>query len=400
MRLSVIVVLIALGIVVPSFAQTAPPRPLHKVGDHWTPYDPPQVPPEGAEFYIIQPGDTLWDLARANLGDPYLWPQIWEQNQYITDAHWIYPGDPLLITKLIEGIPEGQEPLDEEQYSEEWLSTKEYALGDEVTYGGRRWRSLQNGNIGHVPEEGAWWTEIVPPSAPAQPAGTAKPIPLGDESDIYCYATVTPDDLDLPLKITGTDESSLRFTLTEGQIVYVNGGSEQGVKAGEEYFIVRDGGVIKSGRDTLGRLWHYTGRLIVLCTQENSSTAKVVNACQTILRGDRLMPFAAVPIPAKVLPPFYDQCPPDVQEPVGSIIHGKDDLISLFQGHVVLVDLGSSQGVKVGDLLRIFRSGTEEGTPRIVLGRLGILTVQERTATGRILESVREIHVGDLVELE
>ena len=35
-----------------------PPQPLHKVGDHWTPYDPPTEFPEGVDVYIIQPGET------------------------------------------------------------------------------------------------------------------------------------------------------------------------------------------------------------------------------------------------------------------------------------------------------------------------------------------------------
>src|SRR6185295_9462414 len=30
-------------------------------------------------------------------GNPYLWPQIWDRNRCITDAHWIYPGDALII---------------------------------------------------------------------------------------------------------------------------------------------------------------------------------------------------------------------------------------------------------------------------------------------------------------
>ena len=361
MRLSVIVVLIALGFVVPAFAQTAPPRPLHKVGDHWTPYEPPEAPPEGMEFYIIQPGDTLWDLAHKNLGDPYLWPQIWEQNKYITDAHWIYPGDPLLIAKIAEPAA---------------------AAGTE--------------------EEGGGQTEQAeaPPAETGAPMVMAKPVPIGDEADIYCYATVRPADEAYPLTVTGTDESSLRITMSEGQIVYVNGGTAQNVNAGDEYFIVRDGGILGSGREALGRLWKYAGRLIILCAQENTATAKVMSACQEIFRGDRLMPFVSIPIPARVLPPFMPLCPAEVRDPVGRIVHAKDDLISLFQGHVVIVDLGTDDGVEPGSLLRIYRSGEAEGTPRIVLGRLGILTVGEGFATGRILESVRDIQHGDLVEFE
>jgi len=50
-----------------------PPKPLHKVGDHWTPYNPPTEFPEGAKVHVIKKGDTLWDLAKAYLGNPYLW---------------------------------------------------------------------------------------------------------------------------------------------------------------------------------------------------------------------------------------------------------------------------------------------------------------------------------------
>ena len=70
-----------------------PPTDLHLVGDHWTAWDPPATYPEGAELYVIEKGDTLWDLSNRFYGDPYLWPQLWERNQYVLDAHWIYPGD-------------------------------------------------------------------------------------------------------------------------------------------------------------------------------------------------------------------------------------------------------------------------------------------------------------------
>ena len=79
-----------------------PPKNLKKVGDHWTAWDPPTDLPADAEVHIIEPGDTLWDLAERFLGNPYLWPQIWERNSYVLDAHWIYPGDPLVMGLRIE----------------------------------------------------------------------------------------------------------------------------------------------------------------------------------------------------------------------------------------------------------------------------------------------------------
>ena len=80
-------------------SSSRPPHDLHKVGDHWTPYDPPDPAtyPAGAKTYTLKQGDTLWGVAQRLLGNAYLWPQLWESNTWITDAHWVYPGDVLLI---------------------------------------------------------------------------------------------------------------------------------------------------------------------------------------------------------------------------------------------------------------------------------------------------------------
>src|SRR5204863_5785724 len=76
-----------------------PPTDLHRVGDHWTAYNPPDPSTyaPNAKTYTIKKGDTLWALAQQFYGNAYLWPQLWESNTWITDAHWIYPGDVLLV---------------------------------------------------------------------------------------------------------------------------------------------------------------------------------------------------------------------------------------------------------------------------------------------------------------
>ena len=48
--------------------------------------------------YVIQPGDTLWELSQAFLGDPEYWPKLWSINEYITNPHWIYPGNVIGFT--------------------------------------------------------------------------------------------------------------------------------------------------------------------------------------------------------------------------------------------------------------------------------------------------------------
>lgn len=48
-------------------------------------------------MYIVQPGDTLWDLSGAFYYDEWMWPTLWALNPQITNPHWIYPGDVLFI---------------------------------------------------------------------------------------------------------------------------------------------------------------------------------------------------------------------------------------------------------------------------------------------------------------
>ncbi len=52
------------------------------------------------EIYAIKQGDTLWGLSSRFMKDPYLWPKLWEQNPYITNPHWIYPGNPIRVSPL------------------------------------------------------------------------------------------------------------------------------------------------------------------------------------------------------------------------------------------------------------------------------------------------------------
>jgi hypothetical protein len=45
------------------------------------------------QFHVVKKGDTLWDLSESFYDNPWAWPQLWSFNPQIENPHWIYPGD-------------------------------------------------------------------------------------------------------------------------------------------------------------------------------------------------------------------------------------------------------------------------------------------------------------------
>jgi hypothetical protein len=66
----------------------------------------------------------------------------------------------------------------------------------------------------------------------------------------------------------------------------------------------------------------------------------------------------------------------------------------------VNVDLGQASGVKPGDILSIYRPNPAgEDLPRINLGEGVVLMTGSSTSVVKITASVREIYLGDRVEM-
>ncbi len=60
---------------------------------------PAAAPVEGEVTHVVKKGDTLWDIAKAYLKDPFRWPEVFQRNtDVVENPHWIYPGEVIRIS--------------------------------------------------------------------------------------------------------------------------------------------------------------------------------------------------------------------------------------------------------------------------------------------------------------
>jgi hypothetical protein len=356
------IAIIAVFLPLVAAAQTVapPPQPLHLVNEHWTPYDPPTEFPDGAMVHTIVKGDTLWDLAAHYLGDPFLWPQIWERNSYIKDSHWIYPGDPVVIDLAVQ-----EAPMTEGEVPEGETITSEYV------------------------EDFDGLEEVMPR-------------PLGSSADVYCFAELVQDESAFQLSIASAERILSQDQYSEGDIIYLDGGVAQGIQAGDRFFVLHRLRPLNHpvSNSHLGIVYSQVGQVKVLCAQEDSSIAEITYACDPIVIGDVLKPFKPIPVPLVIDPDPSERCDEPNGKPTGYITYDRDDQIDIGTFWLVFLDLGTAEGLYPGTFATVFRDNPVAGMPRLVMGEVGVLTVEEDYATALITRAWAPLEVGDRVEVK
>lgn len=162
----------------------------------------------------------------------------------------------------------------------------------------------------------------------------------------------------------------------------------------------------------LGTPYDNAGLVKVVRLTPQGAIAKVVFACTALNPGDLAVPYTPQPIPdyspAAHLAPFG--APQGKLE--GTIVAASAASAYLARGSIAFLDIGAQQGVKPGQSYRIFavpRDNLKIGLavftkrperPREIVGELIILRVQGKAAEGIVVKSLREIAVGDGVELD
>ena len=115
------------------------------------------------------------------------------------------------------------------------------------------------------------------------------------QDDIYCSGTITSESVPRDTYVITGEESNYKNTFQQGDYVYINKGSSQGVKVGDQFSVIRattDPTDIEwtkwqfSILKKIGTMWEDEGRLRVVVAQPNVSIAQIVNSCNYMQRGD------------------------------------------------------------------------------------------------------------------
>jgi hypothetical protein len=267
--------------------------------------------------------------------------------------------------------------------------------------------------------------------------------PAPTQGELYCSGIVTNESVPRDTYVITGQESNYNLTFNEGQYVYINKGSSEGVKVGDQFMAIRPVEDLDKVDWTkwqsailhkMGTVWEDTSRLKVIVAQANVSIAQVVHACTYVERGDIVLPLTERPSPPLKSDANFDRFAPPDGKALAMVITGKAFQQQLGKNDIMYVNLGVKQGVKVGDYFRIFRyQGTEHETayqtprfafdvdgdwgptaglgqspkkwnwsnvPREDIGEGIVLRAGPNSATVLITLSLIAIYPGDFVELE
>ncbi len=259
-------------------------------------------------------------------------------------------------------------------------------------------------------------------SAPAQETMGTEPaaIPAASRSEMDCSGFITGTSLSKDLYVLDGADNDFREPVRQfatGDFIYLRSRSGQGFAVGTEYSLVRSakelnriqwypgqGGSIGS----LGKAYEDLGRARVLSVTPFGAVAEVTFACNAILPGDLAVPYHVRTIPEYTPSADFDRFALPNGKLVGAITAARNNGAVLGEGRIAYINLGEEDGARVGQrfrIFRIFRENVDRGfralpeAPREVIGELVILSVEARSSAAMVTKSIRDISLGDGIEL-
>ncbi len=241
-------------------------------------------------------------------------------------------------------------------------------------------------------------TAWLPTWAHAQiPVERTAPLAVRDfRSELACgvRATTTPPAAAVRI---GEGREHGKALYGPGDPVTVRGGTSQGLRVGQDYFVrrVTNDRFTEPGSDRVPTISiHTAGWIRIVEVEAEASIATITRACGGIQEGDYLEPFELPSVPAEAA----DEGVPDFKNP-GRLLLGDDRRQMGATGDFMVFDRGSDHGLRNGQRLTIFRQTAGGQGPVSRVGEATAMLVSPETTVVRIDRSIDPVYVGDLVAI-
>ena len=232
-----------------------------------------------------------------------------------------------------------------------------------------------------------------PAWAQRAPAYTSVNLPA-DVLEQVCAPGLTFDTPPAPLRVTGSQEAVIHHTMSPGDLVTINAGTDNGIDVGQRYFARR---VIPREKRDVSRdnpaVIHTAGWIRVYAVDTRMSLATIEYACDAVRLDDYLEPFAL-----PVVPPPLAAKPPQ-RSNYGRVLSGEDNRTRFATGEYVVVDRGSDHGVALGTQFVVYRDKQLSGNFLFELADAVAVDVKPETSTLRVTRAIDGVTVGDYVAL-
>lgn len=285
---------------------------------------------------MVRPGETLWDIARNYLNDPFLWPEIFRLNaDVVEDPARIYPSERLVLP--------GQGPVSDGEFARQEGPAEE---GPRVRFAER----------------------------------TERPAVL--QGDFY-RASFVAAQAEVPLvgrfmeqQFQSVVQNRMPMQTNLYDRVYVRV-DPAAVQVGDRLHFIREGRAIDRRR----RVYQPTGVGTVAALDGETATVVVVGMFGQVEPGDAVILVEAFPLRTTARPAAVSA---DLQ---GKILAFQEDRPLQRTESILYLDIGRSAGVAVGDEFESYDPPTQRrwGTrPELPVARMQVVKVTEGTASVRV----------------
>lgn len=319
---------------------------------------------ESGFYYTIQKGDTLWDLSERFSDTPWLWPDLWHENQQIPNPHLIYPGERIRLLYQ-EGVENVEIPVE--------------TVANEIV--------LQEKGQSKDPEESETPEEKPEKEPPYYSYPMIDTIGFIKKKPVMSHGVI--------LKTKGS-----KIMISQDDVIYIKPTGNTQLALGSRYTVYRTLKPIKNKKtkEIVGVQHYLTGLVEITKKEPLFAIARVIRSYRTIELNDLIMPYKRRS--QKII---LTESKKGLD---GKIIIGEEGQMIIGPDHIVFIDKGYNDGVKSGQAYDIYYQEKQQldsknkkdffATP-VVFGGILVLDTEETTSTVLITRSDKNISPGEKI---